>query len=186
MNTHALTRLQLLVAAPGDAIRPPWRRKATTRITRTMFTLIELLVVIAIIGILAGILLPAMQKVQQKAKRAQAQADISALEMAISQYQQTYGYLPTDTGAALLKTLAAETTTNNPRGVIFLELKSGKFADFKDPWGQEYVIEIDDDYDGKIPASDIAVSSSDVYGASAIWSTGDPKVADDDITSWAK
>ncbi|HTI72529.1 MAG TPA: type II secretion system protein [Candidatus Limnocylindria bacterium] len=59
------------------------------------FTLIELLVVIAIIGILAGMLLPAISAVQQKAKRAQCQKDVAELEGAINAYNSDYSRLPT-------------------------------------------------------------------------------------------
>lgn len=59
------------------------------------FTLIELLVVISIIGILAGILLPALTRAKVAAKVAQAKTEIQGLKGAIDQYYSTYQRYPT-------------------------------------------------------------------------------------------
>jgi len=56
--------------------------------------LIELLVVIAIIGILAGMLLPALAQAKTKAKVAQAQSDISNLAGAITAFNTDYSRFP--------------------------------------------------------------------------------------------
>lgn len=62
--------------------------------TRRAITLVELLVVLTIIGILAALLLPAVQAAREMSRRSKCSSNLHQLGVALANYESTHGTFP--------------------------------------------------------------------------------------------
>jgi prepilin-type N-terminal cleavage/methylation domain-containing protein len=88
------------------------------------FTLIECLVVIGIIGILIGLLLPAVQSAREAARRATCAANLKQLGIAIHAYHDVHGCFPISSAPSTSPTVYRSYYSQLTRMLPFLDLAS--------------------------------------------------------------
>lgn len=150
-------------------------------IRKSRFTLIELLVVIAIIGILTGILLPAISGSMKEGKKTKAASTARQIAMAVEAYMSEYGTLPmggsTDTTDSDINStdVLDLISGSNVRKKVFFEHDG---STLKNAFGNAYMISLDGDYNNSISAN----SGESVSGKVAVWSNCDGDI----VKSWVK
>jgi prepilin-type N-terminal cleavage/methylation domain-containing protein len=153
------------------------------------FTLIEILAVMAIIALLITLGSKGIRAARLTAKKSRAMVEIKAIETAIKAYNTKYGKLPVLMAAddqvfsvvdateehaeseAIISilTMADDVDSEMNRAeVVFLDPQAdGSTGAFRDPWGFQYRIAVDNNYDGVI-----TIDGETVLGKTAIASIG--------------
>ncbi len=129
------------------------------------FTMIELVVVIAIISMLAGLLLPALNRARERAMVAKCITTIGSLQTALAMYSLDYGLYPPSTDAENTQNNGNSADVdhfapgvdepNNFVNALTASTLGGPYMEFKgkdldeetdpdlpvllDPWGQAYI-----------------------------------------------
>ena len=185
------------------------------------FTLIELLVVIAIIVVLASAGFQVGTLALNRAKKVKALAVCTEMEQAIQRFYDDNGTLPVEIsedteiysnsseGLDLLFVLMDQETADpvlNAKGIKYLNVKQGKgdkdglvyndagtvIEGLYDPWGGDYKIMLDGDFDESISVLPKGASTARILQRRvACWSdgadgakSGSTGTAKDDVTTW--
>ncbi|MBT3294139.1 MAG: type II secretion system protein [Verrucomicrobia bacterium] len=154
---------------------------------RRGFTIVEMLVVIAIIGLLVGLLMPALAAARERARRTKARAMCVQIETGWKAYLEDHrdfdaaGINDGDMDSGMVEILNGE----NDFSRRYMEFSQEEVDNgMSDPWSPEpgdWPYQVAFDTGGMVD-----VNGENVYRVVAVWSNGRDGEAgtDDDVKAW--
>ncbi len=149
------------------------------------FTIIEMLVVLAIISLIVGMLLTGIGIARESARETRAKAEMQQIKMAVTQYKSTYKGFPFPHGdyPNILGSKSSATSNGGSEGDYedFMDALKGtnprkqafiKGTLEKSPWGGDYYIVIDKDYENSVNPNDTGYTNApneDIADVVAVW-----------------
>lgn len=142
------------------------------------FTLLELLIVIALMVVLAGLLIPAFFKVQNEAKRKRASTEAAIIGTAIQAYKMRERKFPAPSNDLRgNRDVTYNGQGSNPNNSLVMgelirveppvidasKLRMDSNGNAMNPWGAQYKIRLDLNYDGKIDLNNNGQFDRDEY-----------------------
>jgi len=144
--------LGFISAAVGDHKLKESKR---FRFERVLGRVAMILFTFAVAAFVFGPLLPRRHSPNLRGK---AQGEVMHIAMAVKQYYSDYRKMPIGSDGdtvhasrAIIKMLIANDPGSNPRNTVYVELETSAVnGTFLDPWGTQYRMYLDGNYDGRV------------------------------------